>query len=179
MCVCVFKSLQSCPTLCDPMDYSPPGSSVHGILQPRILEWVAMPSSRGSSCPGIEPASVVSCIGRQVLYHECHLGGVCVCARACASPGKLLCVCVCARAKPVCMHVCVCVQSPCVCVKPVCEACVCVCEACVPACVRVCVCVCVCEREREREECLPGFAVPSPCPPLNLSSREALRQRCS
>ena len=38
-------------SLCDPMDYSPPGSSVHGILQARILEWVAMPSSRGSSQP--------------------------------------------------------------------------------------------------------------------------------
>ena len=45
------KSLQSCPTLCNPMDYSPPGSSVHGILQARIWEWVAMPSSRGSSRP--------------------------------------------------------------------------------------------------------------------------------
>ena len=42
---------QLCPTLCDPMDCSPPGSSVHGILQERILEWVAMPSSRGSSHP--------------------------------------------------------------------------------------------------------------------------------
>ena len=40
---------QSRPTVCDPMDCSPPGSSVHGILQARILEWVAMPSSRGSS----------------------------------------------------------------------------------------------------------------------------------
>ena len=39
---------QSCPTLCDPMDCSPPGPSVHGILQARVLEWVAMPSSRGS-----------------------------------------------------------------------------------------------------------------------------------
>ena len=47
-CVCA-KSLHSCPTLCDPMDYSPLGSSVHGILQVRMLEWVAMPSSRGSS----------------------------------------------------------------------------------------------------------------------------------
>ena len=37
--------LQSCLTLCDPMDFSPPGSSVHGILQGRILEWVATPSS--------------------------------------------------------------------------------------------------------------------------------------
>ena len=36
------KSLQSCPTLCDPMNYSPPGFSVHGILQARILEWVAI-----------------------------------------------------------------------------------------------------------------------------------------
>ena len=43
------KSLQSCPTLCDPMDYSPPGISVRGILQARIMEWVAIPSSRGSS----------------------------------------------------------------------------------------------------------------------------------
>ena len=42
---------QSCPTLSDPMDCSPPGSSVHGILQARILEWVAVPSSRGSSQP--------------------------------------------------------------------------------------------------------------------------------
>ena len=41
------KSLQSCPTLCNPMDCSPPGSSVHGILQARILVWVAMPSSSG------------------------------------------------------------------------------------------------------------------------------------
>ena len=42
------KTLQSCPTLCDPIDSSPPGSSVPGILQTRILEWVAMLSSRGS-----------------------------------------------------------------------------------------------------------------------------------
>ena len=43
------KSLQSCQTLCDPMDYSPPGSSIHGISLERMLEWVAMPSSKGSS----------------------------------------------------------------------------------------------------------------------------------
>ena len=47
----VYLVAQPCPTLCDPMDCSPPGSSVHGILQARILEWVAMPSSRGSSQP--------------------------------------------------------------------------------------------------------------------------------
>ena len=54
------KSCQLCPTLCNPMDCSPPGSSVHGILQARILEWVAMPSSRGSSQPGTEPKSLNS-----------------------------------------------------------------------------------------------------------------------
>ena len=43
------KLILSCPTLCDPMGYSPPGSSVPGLLQARVLEWVAMPSSRGSS----------------------------------------------------------------------------------------------------------------------------------
>ena len=48
MCVCA-KSLQLYLTLCDPMDCNTPGSFVHGILQARILEWVAMPSSRGSS----------------------------------------------------------------------------------------------------------------------------------
>ena len=40
---------QSCPALCDPMDCSPPGSSIHGIFQARILEWVAVSFSRGSS----------------------------------------------------------------------------------------------------------------------------------
>ena len=45
------KSSLSCRTLCDPMDHSPPGPSIHRILQARILEWVAMPSSRGSSWP--------------------------------------------------------------------------------------------------------------------------------
>ena len=54
VCVCVSaQSLQSCQTLCDPIDCSPPGSSVHGISQARIriLEWVVMPSSRGASGP--------------------------------------------------------------------------------------------------------------------------------
>ena len=48
-CMCVRSVAQSHQTLCNTMDCSPPGSSVHGILQARILEWVAMPSSRGSS----------------------------------------------------------------------------------------------------------------------------------
>ena len=43
--------IQSCPTLCDPMDCSPPGSSIHGIFQARVLEWVAISCSRGSSWP--------------------------------------------------------------------------------------------------------------------------------
>ena len=65
------KSLQSCPTLCDPEDCSPPGPSVHGILQARTLGWVVMPSSRGSSQP--RDRTHVSCVshaGRKVLlYH--------------------------------------------------------------------------------------------------------------
>ena len=52
--------VQSCPTLCDPVDCSPPGSSVHGILQARILEWVAISFSRGSSRP--RDQTQVSCI---------------------------------------------------------------------------------------------------------------------
>ena len=49
--LCCSKSLQSCSTLCDPMDCRPPGSSVHGILWAIILVWVTMPFSRGSSPP--------------------------------------------------------------------------------------------------------------------------------
>ena len=56
------------------MDCNPPGSSVHGILQARIMEWVAMPSPRGSSQLRDQThVSYVSCIGRWVLYHSCHL----------------------------------------------------------------------------------------------------------
>jgi len=49
MYVCVCSVTRSCLTLCDPMDCSPPAASVRGILQARILEWVAISSSRGSS----------------------------------------------------------------------------------------------------------------------------------
>ena len=59
--VCVHaQSLQSCLTLCDPIDCSPPGSSIHGISQTRILEWVVISSSRGSSPP--RDQTRVSCI---------------------------------------------------------------------------------------------------------------------
>ena len=57
VCVCVLVA-QSCAILCNPMDYSPPGSSVHGIFLARILEWVAISFSRGSIQQGIEPRSL-------------------------------------------------------------------------------------------------------------------------
>ena len=62
--VCAVAQL--CPTLCDPMDSSPSGASVHGIIQARILEWVAIASARGSSW--LRDRTWVSCIGSQVLY---------------------------------------------------------------------------------------------------------------
>ena len=73
-CVCV-RSLKSYPTLYGPMDCSPPGSSIPGLFQARILEWVAIYSSRGSSQPRDQIyVSCVSCTGRWVLYHYHHLG---------------------------------------------------------------------------------------------------------
>ena len=66
--VCAATSVVS--DLCDPMNCNPPGSSVLGILQAKILEWVVMLSSRGSSLPRDQTwVFYVSCIGRQVLYH--------------------------------------------------------------------------------------------------------------
>ena len=55
-CTCA-QLLWSCPTLCNPMDPSPPGSSMHGIFQARILEWIATPSPRHLPYLGIEPMS--------------------------------------------------------------------------------------------------------------------------
>ena len=74
LCVCTHLG----PILRDPMDYSPPNSSVPGFFQARILEWVGNSSSRASSQPGDEThGSLISCIGKQVLYHwatlEAHL----------------------------------------------------------------------------------------------------------
>ena len=62
---------QSCPTLFDPMSCSLPGSSLHGISQSRILEWVAISFSRGLPNPGIK-WDLLSC--RQILYHLSHQG---------------------------------------------------------------------------------------------------------
>ena len=65
----------SCPIICDPMDCSLPGSSIHGILQARILEWFAMSFSRRLSHPRDRThVSFVSCTDRCVLYYQCHLG---------------------------------------------------------------------------------------------------------
>ena len=69
------KSLQSCLILCDPTGCSLPGSFVHGILQARILEWVAISSFKGSSQPRNGTlVSYIFCIGRWVLYHKPHPG---------------------------------------------------------------------------------------------------------
>ena len=93
------KSLQSCPTLCDPMDYSLPGPSVHEILQASILKWVAFPFSRGSSQPRDQtPIFGVSCIGRLFLnplapweapfvYRFFFLNQNCVCVCLCLMVG--------------------------------------------------------------------------------------------
>ena len=63
---------QSCQTLCNPMNWSLPGSSVHGILQARILEWIAIPFSRGSFWPKDQNLSLLHC--KQILYHLSHPG---------------------------------------------------------------------------------------------------------
>ena len=70
-----YVHAQLCPTLCDPMGYSPPGSFVHGISQAGILEWVAISSSRGSSRH--RDGNCISCISfidRWILYLPSHLG---------------------------------------------------------------------------------------------------------
>ena len=73
------KLLQSCLTLCNAMDCSPPGSSVHGIFQARMLEQVAEPSCRGSSqSRDGTHVSMSTCLARWVLYHQRHLGSLCV-----------------------------------------------------------------------------------------------------
>ena len=98
VCVCVYvyiymyihicihtsmraKSLQLCSTLCDPMDCSLPGSSVHGLLQAGMLEWVAMPSYRGT----FQPRDRI-----HVFCSYCIAGGF----FTAKPPGKCMCVCV-------------------------------------------------------------------------------------
>ena len=69
-CNCLVAQL--CPTLCDPVNCSPPDSSVHGISLARALKWVAISFFQGSSWP--RDWTRVSCIDRQILYHWHHLG---------------------------------------------------------------------------------------------------------
>ena len=86
VCIYICSVLQLCPTLCNPMDWSPPGSSLHEIFWARILEWVAISSSSGSSQPGIEPIFPCLLHCRQNLYlWDTKKASVCVC----------VCVCVC------------------------------------------------------------------------------------
>ena len=68
------KLFQSCPTLCDPMDRSPPGSSVHGFSRQEYWSELPCPPPGDLPDPRIKPMSLVSCIGRQVLYQWHHLG---------------------------------------------------------------------------------------------------------
>ena len=82
MCVCVCVCIyicgclvaQSCLTLCDPLDYSPPGSSVQRIFQARILEWVAISSSMDHPDQTTEPMFPVSPALQEILYPLSHQG---------------------------------------------------------------------------------------------------------
>ena len=94
VCICVCSVTQLCPTLWDPMDYSPPGSSAHGISQERLLECVAMPS-RGSSQPRVKRACPALAGG---FFTTAPLG-------------KTLHVCVFVS---LCTYVCVCIDMKCV-----------------------------------------------------------------
>ena len=67
---------QACPALCNPMGCSLPGSSVYGIFQARVLEWLAISFSRGSSQPGDQ--TEVSRIVGQMLYRLSHQGRICM-----------------------------------------------------------------------------------------------------
>ena len=96
-CVCVYvcevkwsEVAQLCPTLCDPMDSSLPGSAVHGIFQTRILEWAAISFSRGSSQP--RNRTWVSCIADRRFYHLSVCSSIQLCHRKqnCLSPPSTL-----------------------------------------------------------------------------------------
>ena len=88
------KSLQSCPTLCNSMDHSLPDSSVDGILQERILEWVAMPQSRRFSWSRDQT---------HISYASCTASGFFTTELPREAPGYGICVCLCVF---VCMSMC-------------------------------------------------------------------------
>ena len=85
-CWCCLVA-QSCPTLSNPRDCSPPHSSIHGILQARTLEWVTISSSKGSSWPrdGTH-VSYVFCIDRRILYHWASLEALLTCTPVSSLP---------------------------------------------------------------------------------------------
>ena len=91
VCCCV-QLLESYPTLFDPVDCSPPDSSVHGILQTRILEWVAILFSRDLPDPGMEPGSP-ALQGDSLLSEPPgkHIVCVCVCVCVCVYIYILIC----------------------------------------------------------------------------------------
>ena len=78
VCVCVYVLVtQLCPTLCDPMDCTPPGSSFHGILQAGMLEWVAIPFPTKGSNPGSPAQQANSLLSEPPI----HLNKVVLCAK--------------------------------------------------------------------------------------------------
>ena len=86
--LCVLVT-QLCLTLCEPMDYGLPGSSVHGILQARILEWVAIPFCRGFILmEGLNPSLLP---WRQILYHLSNQGGLLVFAKVLFTEHQQIC----------------------------------------------------------------------------------------
>ena len=93
-CMCGAKSLHSCPTLCDPMDCSALGCSVHSILQARILEWVAISLSRESSWPRDQTVSFMSPALAAGFFTTIYIW---------------ICTCICVHTIYVCVCVCVCV----------------------------------------------------------------------
>ena len=96
VCICV----QSCPTRCNPMDCRLPGSSVHGTSQAKILEWVAVTFSRGSSEPrDLTHVSCVSCIGRWALYQLSPGRYVCTCLSQSFFLGKIIKILICRPAE--------------------------------------------------------------------------------
>ena len=88
MCVCLVTQLH--PTRCGPMDYSLPGSSAHGILQARILEWVAISFSRDLPGPGIKPTTLTSPALAADSLPLCHLGSTCRFSLFFSTAAKLL-----------------------------------------------------------------------------------------
>ena len=90
ICLKWSEIAQSCPTLCDPVDYRPPASSVHGISQARILEWGAISFSRGSSWP--RDRTWVSCIAGRLfnLWATREAPGICLSLRKSGSLQHIL-----------------------------------------------------------------------------------------